>query len=217
MPISPRLWIVGAGGLGRETYLFARAAYTATGQAWALSGFIDDRPDVLAGFSLDAPVRPMTGAGQSDKDVFVVAIGDPAVRLRVAKVLGERGVRFASVIHPTALVGDRSELGAGAILAPFSLISCDSVVGPHLLLNTRASVGHDVTIGEGCTFSGYAEANGRVTLGDGVFLGSHTVIVPDITVGAFASTMAGSVVVRNAPPGSKLGGNPARVLAQAAD
>jgi sugar O-acyltransferase (sialic acid O-acetyltransferase NeuD family) len=193
--------------------MFARAAETAAVQPWTLTGFIDDRPDALAGHGLDAPVGPMAAAGQNDKDVFVVAIGDPAVRLGVVRTLSDRGVRFASIIHPTALIGDRSELGPGAILAPFSLISCDAVVGAHVLLNTRASVGHDVEIGQGCTFSGYAEANGGVRLGEGVFLGSHTVIVPGITVGAFASTMAGSIVVRDAVAGSKLGGNPARVLA----
>jgi len=45
-----------------------------------------------------------------------------------------------------------------------------------------------------------------------VFLGSHACIIPSIKVGSWAYVGAGSVVVRDVPPGVKVFGNPATII-----
>lgn len=55
-----------------------------------------------------------------------------------------------------------------------------------------------------------------VTIEDDVFVGMHALILKGITIGAGAVVAAGSVVVRDVPPGSLVAGNPARVMRDSA-
>ncbi len=49
-----------------------------------------------------------------------------------------------------------------------------------------------------------------VLLDEGVLLGSHAVVLPGVTVGAYAVVGAGSIVLRKVRPGSTVFGSPAR-------
>ncbi len=51
-----------------------------------------------------------------------------------------------------------------------------------------------------------------VAIGDNVWLGSGAIVCPGVTIGADAVVGAGSVVVRDLPPGVVAAGNPCRVL-----
>ena len=55
-----KLLIVGAGGFGRELYVWA-SQHPDCGQAWELEGFLDDNSQALQSFGSFAPVRPLTG------------------------------------------------------------------------------------------------------------------------------------------------------------
>ena len=50
------------------------------------------------------------------------------------------------------------------------------------------------------------------TIGDGAFIGSDTMLVAPVTVGEHAQTGAGTVVIKDVPPGALVVGVPARVL-----
>jgi bifunctional UDP-N-acetylglucosamine pyrophosphorylase/glucosamine-1-phosphate N-acetyltransferase len=83
----------------------------------------------------------------------------------------------------------------------------------HLSYVGDADVGADVNIGAGtitCNFDG--ERKNRTTIGDGVFIGSDTMLVAPVELGAGAATGAGSVVTRDVPSGELVVGAPARVL-----
>ena len=74
-----------------------------------------------------------------------------------------------------------------------------------------ATVGENVNIGAGsitCNFDGVSK--NRTTLGDDVFLGSDTLLVAPVTLGARARTGAGSVVTRDVEQNALVYGVPAR-------
>lgn len=58
---------------------------------------------------------------------------------------------------------------------------------------------------------------GRIDIRDNVFVGHQAIIMPGVTIGPEAIVAAGSVVTRDVPPGSIVGGVPARVIGQVAD
>ena len=76
-----------------------------------------------------------------------------------------------------------------------------------------AEVGRDVNIGAGtitCNFDGVQKH--RTIVEDGAFIGSDTMLVAPVRIGAGARTGAGSVVNRDVPPEAVVAGVPARVL-----
>jgi bifunctional UDP-N-acetylglucosamine pyrophosphorylase/glucosamine-1-phosphate N-acetyltransferase len=85
----------------------------------------------------------------------------------------------------------------------------------HLAYLGDADVGAGVNVGAGtitCNYDGRRKH--PTTVGDGAFLGSGTLLVAPVTVGARAVTGAGAVVLagRHVPPGSVVAGVPARPL-----
>jgi len=204
-----RLLILGAGGFGRET-LDNVLAIPAASRDWEVAGFLDDRPGALDGMNCPFPIF---GGYQTynftENDRVVCAIGDPRTRLRICRELKARGVRFATIIHPTAFVGFNSRIGEGCIFAPYSGISNNVTLGDFVVINAFAGVGHDAIIGDGCTFSAHVDVTGAAVLGEGVFLGSHASVLPRARVGDYAVIGAGSVVLKKVKAGVTVLGVPA--------
>ena len=106
----------------------------------------------------------------------------------------ESGVRIGSFGEVS-----RSRLGRGARSAHFSYIG-------------DTEIGANVNIGAGtvtCNFDGVEKH--RTQIGEGVFIGSGSMLVAPVTIGARARTGAGAVVTRDVPPDSLAVGVPARV------
>lgn len=76
-----------------------------------------------------------------------------------------------------------------------------------------AEVGARTNIGAGaitCNYDG--KTKHRTTIGEDVFIGSDSMLVAPVTVGARARTGAGAVVIKDVPPDSLVVGVPARVI-----
>ncbi len=98
-----------------------------------------------------------------------------------------------------------STLGPGAKMGHFSYLG-------------DAQVGADVNIGAGtitCNFDG-AHKN-PTEIGEGAFIGSDTMLVAPVKVGAGARTGAGAVVTKDIPPHTLAVGVPARVIKELKD
>ena len=106
----------------------------------------------------------------------------------------ESGVRIGSFGEVS-----RSRLGRGARSAHFSYIG-------------DTEIGANVNIGAGtviCNFDGVEKH--RTQIEEGAFIGSGSMLVAPVTIGARARTGAGAVVTRDVPPDSLAVGIPARV------
>ncbi|MBX3436700.1 MAG: acetyltransferase [Planctomycetaceae bacterium] len=207
-----RLIIVGAGGFGREVYDWACAA-AAAGADWTVEGFLDDNSSALEGFPMPAGILGSAATYEPQADErFVCAIGEPCIKLQIARGLQARGAQFTNVIHPTALVGRQNRLGVGLILCPYSVITTNVTVGDFVTLNLHGTIGHDAVIGDGCTLNNHTDVTGWVTLGEGVFLGSHASVLPHARVGDYARIGAGSTVLRSVKPQTTVIGVPGQRL-----
>jgi sugar O-acyltransferase (sialic acid O-acetyltransferase NeuD family) len=207
-----RLLIIGAGGLGREVLDWALHTQESR-REWIVGGFLDANSSALVGKGVAVNVigDPMTfDYCQSDR--AVIAIGEPCARRRIATQLVARGVRFASVIHPTVLTGTNSRIGEGCILCPRVVISTNATIGAHVIINCASIVAHDTVVEDYCTISAAADITGNARVESGALLGSHACITPGSVVGKQAMVGAGSVVVGRVAPNSTVMGVPARTI-----
>ena len=86
----------------------------------------------------------------------------------------------------------------------------------------RISIGDNCVITYGCILLSHDrsamhidsndDGEGNVVLGNNVYLGVHTVVLRNVTIGDGSVVGAGSVVTKDIPPGVVAAGNPARVI-----
>lgn len=53
---------------------------------------------------------------------------------------------------------------------------------------------------------------GKIVIEDWAYLGSHSLIMPGVTIGEMSLVAAGLVVTKSVPSGVVVGGNPARII-----
>lgn len=207
-----QLFIIGAGGFGREVLEWA-LAMPAAGRDWQVAGFLDDYADALKGH--DLPVSMVGTPGEHavrSNHLFICALGDPRQRVAYATSMRQRGGQFINIIHPTVSIGRNCRIGQGCILCPHVVVTCNVTLEDFVVVNCCSVVGHDAVVGEGATLSPHCTVAGRVRLGGGVFLGSHASILPKAVVEDFAVVGAGSVVLRRAAAHTTVMGVPAKQL-----
>jgi len=118
----------------------------------------------------------------------------PFTHLRDGNVIGDR-VKIGNFVEIK-----KSEIGDDVKANHLAYIG-DSTVGPR----TNYAAGA-IT----CNFDG--EKKNRTEIGADVFIGTNTSLVAPLKIGDGAITGAGSVVIRDVPPGDKQVGNPARSI-----
>lgn len=142
--------------------------------------------------------------------------------------VGDHCTLLASVLEG-ALVEDHVEMGpychlrkgahlcSGVHMGNFGEVK-NSTLGPgakmgHFSYLGDATVGADVNIGAGtitCNYDG--EHKNPTEIGEGAFIGSDTMLVAPVKIGAGAKTGAGAVVTKDIPPNTLAVGVPARVI-----
>lgn len=206
------LIIIAAGGCGREVLQWAKDINEAH-PTWNIKGFLDDNPHALDGKVCSVSVLSSVDDYRIEpEDEFVCCIGSSEIRRKVVEKMTAKGAKFATIIHPNAVVADSCTLGEGVIIYPYALISDNAVIGDGCIINMYSSVAHDSILGEYCTISAHCDVTGMCRLGDRVFMGSTSHVVPGSKIGDDVYICAGSTVMTRVRSGAKVLGNPAKIV-----
>ncbi len=209
------LVVIGAGGFGRETLDVIEAINRAAGEAvHRVVGVVDDAPspvncDRLAqrGHRLLGTIDEWLASGRGEG--CVIAVGDPAVRRRIAGRLS--GVGFvAGLVHPSAVVGSCFLAGPGSVVCGGVQISTNVELGDHVHLNPGAIIGHDARLADLVSVNPGAIVSGEVTVEREVLIGAGAVVLQGLKVGRGSTVGAAACVVRDVEPGVTVKGVPAR-------
>lgn len=206
------LLIIGASGFGRDIYDMAKESI-GYGTEFTIKGFLDLNLDALKEYSY----YPQVISSEDDyeigeNDVFVCAIGDVKIKKKCTEKMLNRGAKFHTLIHKSALISSTSEIGEGCILASNVVVGSYAFIGNHCLLQSSAILGHDVKVGEYARIDCNVFFVGGVIVKDLVTIHTAAVINHDVILENNSNIGACSFVIKKVKEGTTVFGSPARVL-----
>jgi len=203
--------IVGAGGFGREIYLWAKETFPK--DEYLIKGFLDDNIKALNNYNIGIKIiESIINYLPEENDRFLIAIGEIQKKKELVTILKSKNAVFQKLIHPTAKVAKNTRIGEGVIICPFCLVSDHVVLDNFTMMNIYSSCGHDVNVGKYCILSPYYTINGFGIVEDEVFLGTHSTVIPGKKVGHNSKVSANSVVMRNVPSNKMVFGVPGKIV-----
>jgi sugar O-acyltransferase (sialic acid O-acetyltransferase NeuD family) len=141
-------------------------------------------------------------------------VGDAAPRRRAAAALREAGFRLPEIVHGSASVAVSAVIDDGAQIMAGAIVGAEAVIRRDAIVNAGAIVGHDAHIGECAHLASGSRVAGGAFIGDGALIGAGAVVIQGRSVGVGAVVGAGAVVLDDVPAYARVGGAPARPLAQ---
>jgi len=190
-------------------------------EAWMMAGVTMTAPDLCwiapdVTLEPDTMLLPMTFLSGATTIASGSVIG-PDTRI-VDSSIGADSLVDSSIVL-SSQVGPHANLGPRAYLRPGCVLDSNVKIGtsvelkgthvgegskiPHLSYIGDAEVGAGVNIGAAsvtCNYDG--EKKSRTVIGDGAFIGSDTMLVAPVTVGAHSVVGAASAITKDVPEGA---------------
>jgi sugar O-acyltransferase (sialic acid O-acetyltransferase NeuD family) len=129
-----------------------------------------------------------------------------------AEQAAAHGLRFATIVHPSARVPASASVGEGSIVSAGVVVGTRAQLGRHVILNRGSLIGHHTTLADYASVMPGANVAGFCTIGEAAYVAVGAVVVDRVTVGDGALVAAGAVAVADVPAHSQVMGVPARVV-----
>lgn len=199
--MSKKLVIIGASGHGKVI------ADIALKNGYEIVGFLDDNESLqeICGFPVLGGIK--TVCDYKEDCEFVIAIGNNTIRENIAIAYD---VRWATLIHPTAVLGMKVQVGEGTVVMANAVINPCARVGKHCIINTGAVVEHDNALADYVHVSPNATLAGTVCVGTGTHIGVGVCVKNNVVITEHVIIGAGAAVVKNIEETGVYVGIPAR-------
>jgi len=214
-----QLVIIGTGGSALDVLDIVEAINDRQ-PTWEVAGFLDDvKPtgSIHCGCRVIGPIRsesPPRDERIADS-MFVNVIGSDRNYHQRQAILASSGIppeRFATLIHPSAVISSRARLGYGVCVNAFASVGGNVHVGDQVWLGVGCVVGHDTTIGDFSIVAPGAVLSGFVRVGPSCYVGSRSAVRQRVGIGEAALVGLGAAVVADVPPAAAVVGVPARPM-----
>ena len=196
-----KLLIIGASGHGRVV-----ADIAIKMSRWQQIAFLDDDEDIQSPIRIEV-IGKLNDAFSyiNDYDIFV-AIGNNKTREKIQIQLELAGANIPTLIHPSAIIGEKVEVGIGTVVMAGVVINCCSTIGEGCIVNTGAVIEHDNVIEDFVHISPGGRLAGTVKVGKGSWLGIGSVVSNNVNICSGCKIGAGAVVVKDiTEPGTYVG------------
>lgn len=186
---------------------------------YEIVGIVDNKQSLsdLSGAAVigdDAKLADVFASGCQQAFIAVGSIGDPTVRIKLAKMLKETGFTLPVLVHPSAVVAENVELQEGALVCAGVVIGPGASIGANAIINTKASVDHDCRIGDFVHLAPGVTISADVIVGDNSHIGVGASVIQNINIGTGVLIGAGGVVVRDVRARAKAVGIPCKVVGE---
>ena len=202
-----RLIIVGAGVMGALVTDLARSC------GYTDFGYFDDGAGLPEGRHLGRFNEIESYVDEYPNSDVCLALGYQCAEVKSSLFRVLRGrCNFPTLVHPTAWVSPSAQIAPGCLLFAQSLVEMSVVLDQGVCVFQKAGIAHDCRVGESTIFAWAVVVTGRVEIGQRCFLGANSTVANDITIGDDCVVGAATLVSRSIDAGSRVVGNPMRVV-----
>jgi len=146
---------------------------------------------------------------------FIFGIGSMKTRLIRHKIFSKLNLttdRFATIIHPSAVIDQSAKIGYGCIIHPGVCIGNDVTIHNFVVIAVNSAIGPYACIKDYAMITSLSVVLSNATVGKSSFVGSCSCITEGIEIGAGSMVGAGTIVSRNLDNGVFVLGNPMRQI-----
>lgn len=201
------LLIIGASGHGKVVADIALKM-----NKWSYIAFLDNDESIISPMGIEVIGRATDVSKYiNDYEIFV-GIGNNVTRKNIQDSLEANGARIPVLIHPTAVIGERVEIGKGTVVMAGAVINCCTRIGKGCIINTGVTIDHDNEIEDYVHISPGANTAGTVKVGKGSWLGIGSKVSNNVNITSGCVIGAGTVVIKDIAEAGTYVGVPARRL-----
>jgi UDP-perosamine 4-acetyltransferase len=204
------IYIIGAGTYGEVMFDLAENC------GYNVAGFFDDNKKKigieifgkkLLGTIEDLFDRDLTGVN------VVVAIGNNHVRNILLNRVRKQGGETPTLVHSTVTATKNVQLGDGVYVQPNATLWTSVKIESNCIVSVGAVIAHHTILKEGSFVANNVAVGASIIVENEAFIGMGSTISTGVkTVGRGSVIGAGSVVIRDVPPGVVFAGVPAKKL-----
>lgn len=185
---------------------------------WELLGFLNDREKgMINGLPVLGEVsRETVEKYLKDEDVyFYYSLISVKLNHKFLFKLEDLNIpleRFATLIHPTAVVSKFAKIGRGVSIHPFVSVGPNVEMGNFIHVFAQSLVGHGAKLEDFSYVANNACIGADVVLKKGAYLGTNATTREFLTLGEWSVTGMGAVVINDVADHSTVVGNPAKEI-----
>lgn len=135
-----RLIILGAGGFGKVVADIAQQS-----GAYPEIVFLDDSSQ---GYKVIGECQDYKQFADGETEMYP-AFGKNELRLEWITRLQQEQISVATLIHKSAYVSPRTEIGIGSVVMPGAVVNTNTKVGQGCIVNCNAVIDHDCVLEDG--------------------------------------------------------------------
>ena len=195
-----KIIIVGSGGLAADLTTYFENTSSRYYKDLSIKGYLDYEYNIekyWKRYDFDKPVlNDIDNYSFNDDEYFVIGIADIKFRKKVIEKIKKRGGRFINLIHPTALVPKKLNIGVGNIIGPYSLIGPNTKIGDFNLVLAQSILSHDCVVGNNNILAS-ALLCGHVKIENDNCFGVRSTVNPRVNLGSRNEIQSGMIVEKN--------------------
>ncbi|WP_407483444.1 transferase [Elizabethkingia meningoseptica] len=108
---------------------------------------------------------------------IVICIGNNEIRKKISREVTHR---FATLIHPTAVLANDIEIGKGTVVLANAVLQAGSKIGEHVIINANTTIDHDVIIEDFVSIYPNSYIGGEACITESKSVGPNIVIERNI-------------------------------------
>lgn len=203
-----KLLIIGASGHGKVVANIAQDC-----GEWDVISFLDDDKEKIGRNLLNYNVINSIDklSLYIEEYHFIIGIGNNNIRQKLTNQLKSLGAKFATLVHPTAVIGLDVLIEEGTVVMPLCVINASSHIGEGCIINTRATIDHDCKIESYVHLSPGVSCGGSVQIKSKTWLGVGVKVINNIYISSESVVGAGAVVIEDINTSGTYVGVPAKL------